>query len=484
MSDHQRRSILASSASLSYPCEMRASFLLLVAAMATPVAAAPKAGLSIQAIPPAPADRDPIVRVVHAIPRERVIVTASTTDDAGTTWESNATFRANNDGTVDLATAAPLEGSYRRADAGGLFWSLKPAEGATFRARATEPAAIAAYAQGVPFYRGDATPPLTITVESGGRKAQAVIERQRFPPGVRETAVSQGRLRGALFEPTRPGRYPAVVLVGGSTGGISRETGAQLAARGFRVFALGWFKYADLPQASIKIPLEYFNEAIQWMSRRTGRQKIHLLGYSRGAEAVLEVAATYPGQIASVVAVMPGAVRIASPDAKGVPQPTWTLGGTPLPYAGTAEDKARLGMRAPAPGADGLIDYRAATAPLAADRQAAERGAIRVERIAAPILLIAGDDDRVWPSDTTCDGVVSRRRGANPRLITRCIRYPQAGHNVMRPGQPTTFANTAVIPGFPAQIAIGGTPEGIATAQRDAWRASIAFTKAADRSVR
>src|SRR5215469_3991074 len=39
-------------------------------------------------------------------------------------WESSATFRADADGMVDIATQAPLAGTYTGVDAMGLLWSM------------------------------------------------------------------------------------------------------------------------------------------------------------------------------------------------------------------------------------------------------------------------------------------------------------------------------------------------------------------------
>jgi Acyl-CoA thioester hydrolase/BAAT N-terminal region len=55
-----------------------------------------------------------------------VTVTARAVDARGQHWRSQATFRADRHGTVDLDRAAPRAGSYQRPDGMGLFWSLDP----------------------------------------------------------------------------------------------------------------------------------------------------------------------------------------------------------------------------------------------------------------------------------------------------------------------------------------------------------------------
>jgi hypothetical protein len=56
-----------------------------------------------------------------------VTLAATTRDSAGKPWESAAQFRASAAGTLNLATAVPVSGSYHVADAAGLLWSLRPA---------------------------------------------------------------------------------------------------------------------------------------------------------------------------------------------------------------------------------------------------------------------------------------------------------------------------------------------------------------------
>ena len=44
-------------------------------------------------------------------------------------WTSSATFVADDNGHVDLTRTAPIRGSYKEADAMGLFWSLERGRG-------------------------------------------------------------------------------------------------------------------------------------------------------------------------------------------------------------------------------------------------------------------------------------------------------------------------------------------------------------------
>lgn len=52
------------------------------------------------------------IRLLHFAPHQRVVLAAQMTDDGGWHWTSRAVFQADATGTVDLASQAPLEGSY------------------------------------------------------------------------------------------------------------------------------------------------------------------------------------------------------------------------------------------------------------------------------------------------------------------------------------------------------------------------------------
>ena len=84
--------------------------------------------IELNAGPAAAAFDTPVHITVSGLPPGGgVTVQAQTRDDQGRRWESQAQFRATAAGTLNLATAVPVSGSYHVADAAGLLWSLHPA---------------------------------------------------------------------------------------------------------------------------------------------------------------------------------------------------------------------------------------------------------------------------------------------------------------------------------------------------------------------
>jgi hypothetical protein len=78
-----------------------------------------------------------------------------------------------------------------------------------------------------------------------------------------------------------------------------------------------------------------------------------------------------------------------------------------------------------------------------------DEATIPVERIAGEVVLVAGGDDEVWPSDVFAQ-MIDDRRGAHG-LRTTIVTHPRAGHRVVLPGErPVTGG---------MRMARGGTPE-------------------------
>jgi hypothetical protein len=208
---------------------------------------------------------------------------------------SAAVFRATATGTLNLATAAPVAGSYHVADPGGLLWSLHPAPGTNQAAGFSPPAAGFT---------------VRLQVLTGGRvRATATLQRQ-LPVTTSVQTVRRDGLAGTLYTPAAvaPGT-PAVVVLGGSGGDEDVLPALGLAMSGYPALALAYFGEPGLPQCLCSIPLEYFARAVGWLrSQPAGRGRSAVLyGASRGAEAVLLLASYLPHLADGVVASSPTA---------------------------------------------------------------------------------------------------------------------------------------------------------------------------------
>jgi dienelactone hydrolase len=102
------------------------------------------------------------------------------------------------------------------------------------------------------------------------------------------------------------------------------------------------------------------------------------------------------------------------------------------------------------------------------DQAAADAATIPVERIGAPLLLLSGSDDAVWPSGPMAEALLRRRRDAGVAADDHHEHYEGGGHLLRLGRMPSDVTTTG-------GIALGGTREGIAAAQADATRRVFDF---------
>jgi dienelactone hydrolase len=367
----------------------------------------------------APFDTPVHITVSGLSPAGLVTLQAKTRDDQGRLWESAADFRASAAGTLNLAAAVPVSGSYHVADAAGLLWSLHP----TFT-RNPE----------VQFIMGDSGFTVRLQVLAGGQvKATATLARLwSFKIGLSVQTVSRDGIASTLFTPSKiASGAPAVVVIGGSQGGEDTLTAAALAMAGYPALALGYFKEPGLPQCLCAIPLEYFARAVHWLRAQpvAGGRRVVLIGGSRGAEAALLVASYEPHLFDAVVADSPSA---SIGGAFGGTGAAWTFHGKPLTTG----------------------------------------AAIPVANIRVPVLLGDGGQDSVWLSAAAASTIVQELRGSGDRASYTNLYYPDAGHAYA--GLPPYFPYSGY--GFNGQyIYLGGSEQANALAAQQFWPKMIEF---------
>jgi dienelactone hydrolase len=379
----------------------------------------------------------------------------------GCPWESYATFSADTQGSVDVSTQRPVDGTYEQLDPMGLFWSMTPPAGAELQG--ISPACVAPLQ-------------LQFTAEvNGSTVASTRIGRRLMASTVSRTEIRDKGLVATLFRPPGSGWYPTVMVVGGSGGGLWEALAALLASHGFVTLALAYFGIAPLPPGLVEIPLEYFGTAIRWLQRQEGVQasSLAVLGHSRGGELALLLGATFP-ELRAVVACVPSGVLWpgiqVGDTARPEPPPAWTFNGRPLPF-----------MHGGVVG--GAIDWAHPPVALAPGFAAAlqnpdivEQATIPVERTQGPILLISGQDDQMWPSPRLAEITVWRLQQHNFPFPVEHLSYPQAGHLLSMPYLPTTLRSSRH-PIRQIDVGFGGTPAGDAFARADSWPKVITFLR-------
>jgi len=405
------------------------------------------------------------IRLSGFAPGQPVTVTAEMVTREHFRWRSAATFVAGADGEVDVGTTAPVGGSYSGVSPMGLIWSMERIAGRESDAPTTSirlPVTVA--------FRAEA---------ETGERAEASVVRATVGPGVTFRLLEEDGLRGAWYLPPGDGPHPAVIVLGGSNGGLPLRFAAPLlASHGYATLALAYFGLPGLPRGLVNIPLEYFGKAIAHVRAAIAPRNdfVAVHGTSRGGELALLVASLY-ADIRAVVAVVPsgvvvGALGLSEPGDRR-PRGAWTLEGKPVPDMGQNNRYANSWV------ADPVQSFLNALR----DRDAVERATIAVERIRGPVLMVSGRDDHVWPSFELAEIARRRLEGHNHPWPFEHISYPDAGHGTVPPYAPTT-ATTIVHPVTGRAITFGGTPKGQIEANVAYWRRTLDFLAEAAARVR
>ena len=348
-------------------------------------------------------------------PRLLVTLQALARDYQGRLWESAAEFRASAAGTLNLATAVPVSGSYHVADEAGLLWAPQPAF-------TSDP--------DTQFYMAYSGFSVTVRVLVHGKiVASRTLHRLGSGPASTQTVRHDG-FAGSLFLPAklRPDA-PAIVVIGGSNGGEDTFTAAALAETGYPALAVGYFKEPGLPTCLCDISLEYFARAVRWLRRQpeTAGRPVILYGASRGGEGALLIAALEPHLFDALIASSPSA--FVNGAFGGKPGAAWTFRGKPL-TAGTL---------------------------------------IPVGRIHVPLLLGDGGLDAIWNSAASVTNIMSELQSAHDPAPYINLFYPDAGHAFL--GAPPYFPYAS----YQAGHLMGGSQQANALAIDKSWTRMIDF---------
>ena len=383
-------------------------------------------------------DEAAVIRASGLQPNERVLIRAELVDGEGHKWASEAEFLADAQGTVDVSKQAPVKGSYNKVSSLGLIWAMKPAE-----------KHVESYA--APPELGVQTTHFQL-VRNGQPAASAQLEQRRIGEGMRQIKL-EGQLHGMLFLPGGNGRHPGALVLGGSEGGEPRQKAAWLASHGYAALALGYFRDEGLPSELAGIPLEYFGMALAWMRQRPEilPDRIAVVGTSRGGELALQLGSMYEN-FAAVVAYVPANVRYPA-----------CCGDTRVPYAWTWKGQPLA-----------FVPPRSLQHP---DATVVMSAAIAVEQTRGPILLIAGQDDRVWDSPQMTEAVVARLKQSHFPYPVEQLSYAHAGHRAGRPEIVPTWHGALRHPVSGKMVELGGSPNGDAESSIDGIEKVLTFLR-------
>lgn len=209
--------------------------------------------------------------------------------------------------------------------------------------------------------------------------------------------------------------------MGGSEGGLPSRRAKLIAENGFPALALAYFKTQRTPEYLDMIPLEYFDQAIEWLkkSRQTPGGRIVVVGESKGAELAL-LLASRKSEISGVVAFVPSAVVFQGiPKVYFPPRSSWSYLGNPIPFV--PYDLSNL----PDPN-NVLSIYRNSLK----QQEAVKSALIPVNKIKGPILLFSARDDQMWPSVEMSEWIMRTLKDQAFSFPCEHITYDNAGHTM------------------------------------------------------
>lgn len=375
-----------------------------------------------------------------------------------------ADFRADGKGRIDADRQRPMAGTWRRAESIGFHYSLVP-----FKQARVDPPLLPDEA---------ASNLIKFSVQSGSEliaQAEAVI--RDYDSSVVVEDVTTPVVIGAYARPKVGKDFPLVIYLHGSEGSSvdgARSNAARFAMAGFACFALSysarpWMNYTGVPTDAVNVPLEVLDRVRAWARGRSELDinRIALYGVSKGAEmaTVAGTKLTWPKAIVACVgsdSVWEGYGRTKN---AGEFFSSWSWRGKPLdyiPYLNSDEFFAQN------PGIQAREWHRQSRG--VAGEETERRARIPVEDLQAPILLLAGERDEVWPSGEMARSVARQMTRAGKGSLVTLRVFPQANHQISGAGgwPQALYAPDPLGPN-------DADPLAVAEATVDAWRITREF---------
>ncbi|MFA5075167.1 MAG: acyl-CoA thioesterase/bile acid-CoA:amino acid N-acyltransferase family protein [Candidatus Babeliales bacterium] len=416
------------------------------------------------------------ISVLNLTSYEQITLESSCKDKKNNTWLSHATFQADDKGVVNVATQAPISGSYKIVDPMGLFWSM-----------------ISTDKEDPSFSFDKNELEISLSVFSQNKLiTQKKIYRLIVSPDIEKRQIREQGIVGTLFYHKNMKKNRGIIVIPGSDGGIPEKTSQLLASHGYTVLALGYFGLEELPKNLENIPLEYFQNAMHWLKNQPQVDKnyIALWGQSFGGTLVLLLAAMFPKEISAVISYVPSNIVYGA-----FPQlnnPCWIYKNSPIPfipcYTGNGND-------IPGPNDEEILNatredkipFHKGTFEDPMDlssvflygmdkfHQRIEAATIPLENIQCPILMISGEDDKVWPSTLYCNLVMERLNKKKSIIERKHLHFPDAGHGFLFPYFPSSAGQPIYYPMGKFWVTLGGTAQGNALAAKKAWQETLNF---------
>lgn len=278
-----------------------------------------------------------------------------------------------------------------------------------------------------------------------------VTDLSRYPTdldGIDVKYVDSGAFQGFHLKPDNKIFRGVVVFYGGSDGSPFFEVAKQYAEKGYETLSVFMFGMKNQPKELTKVPLEQFADVLDYINNSIeDNVPITIMGVSKGAEYVLNLAARYD-EISNVIVMAPVAYTFSGLSSSNVSSASsWTWKGEEIPYVNIKKapfsaifKNMLFPVMIGAP-----IDFRSMyDAALEADDNRDEK-LIPAGNIKGDILCIYGEDDGMMDTEKMADLIRSQNENV------RICGYENAGH---------MFSGDGIMTEFGMRMRLGGTIEG------------------------
>ncbi|MBS4534279.1 acyl-CoA thioesterase/BAAT N-terminal domain-containing protein [Clostridium sp. D2Q-14] len=392
------------------------------------------------------------LQIIGLKPNQQIKIKAEMKDDMERTWSSFAIFTANNEEKIDLNKTSPEKGSYTGCYSNGLLWSMKLKEKNTslpsiFLKNSVRPHKVTFY--------------LVLEDEIIDKKE---IEINFINSNIKQINIEKPVV-GKLFTNEEKDTLPAIIVVGGSTGGMfwTEQVAALLSTKGYSTFALNYFDSQNnkLPDELFEIQLEYFEKALSWLKKQPqiDKNNISMMGISKGGELSLVLGSYFSDKLTSIVSYVPSShVFEGISMGKHPRKSSWTYKNKAIDFIQFSEDSI-FSMDMNPLNIKKIHDEALAKATGKELRNAR----IQIENINCPILMISGEKDTTWSSSKMCSDMMKTIEEHNNPHQSQHINFKNMGHTFFLPNIPPIIDHPSV------------TAQNAANANKSAWESTLKF---------
>lgn len=218
--------------------------------------------------------------------------------------------------------------------------------------------------------------------------------------------IDRGYLQGYRFKQNGKRNPGVVITFGGSEGSAMEEYGEKIAKQGYEVLSLYHFGQKNQKEFPVLMPIDFFSDVLKYIDKNISNNKeITVMGASQGAELGLILATIHP-EIDNLILISPTEYTIGYNSYS-----RWTYREQQIPHLDVLNATFQLKNQYFNYNEDVKYTQRPMIESAIKNSSEARReyARIKVEKTRANILIFAGRDDMLIPSDIAAENIKKLR---------------------------------------------------------------------------